>query len=87
MVSRNQRAMKQPINVIFQMLKTNSRAQIWLQDNRRVRIEGKVKGLDEYMNLVLEDAEELDMKTKTKRHLGNMMLKGDSITLIVPINT
>lgn len=69
------------------MLKTNSRAQIWLQDNRRVRIEGKVKGLDEYMNLVLEDAEELDMKTKTKRHLGNMMLKGDSITLIVPINT
>ena len=29
-----------------------------------------VQGFDEYMNLVLEDAEELSMKKKTRKALG-----------------
>ena len=45
-------------------------------------------GFDEYMNLVLDDAEEYSVKTvNTKRRtLGRIMLKGDNITLIQNVN-
>lgn len=39
-------------------------------------------GFDEYMNVVLDEAEELDMKKGTRKQLGRILLKGDSITLI-----
>ena len=39
-------------------------------------------GFDEYMNLVLDDAEELDVKKNTRSPLGRILLKGDAITLI-----
>lgn len=40
-------------------------------------------GFDEYMNLVLDDAEEYNIKTSSKRkNLGRIMLKGDNICLI-----
>lgn len=34
------------------------------------------------MNVVLDDAEELDMKRKTRKPIGRIMLKGDNITLM-----
>jgi len=40
------------------------------------------QGFDEYMNLVLDNAEEINMKKKTKRSIGKILLKGDTITLI-----
>ncbi|KAF6149055.1 hypothetical protein GIB67_018633 [Kingdonia uniflora] len=39
-------------------------------------------GFDEYMNLVLDDAEEVNIKKKTKKPLGRILLKGDNITLM-----
>lgn len=33
--------------------------QIWLYENTRMRIEGQILGFDEYMNLVLDEAEEV----------------------------
>ena len=43
-------------------------------------------GFDEYMNLVLDDAEEYHTKKQTRRNLGRIMLKGDNITLIQNVN-
>ncbi|KAJ0016808.1 hypothetical protein Pint_11691 [Pistacia integerrima] len=37
-------------------------------------------GFDEYMNLVLDDAEEVHIKKKTRKSLGRILLKGDNIT-------
>jgi len=34
------------------------------------------------MNVVLDDAEEVNVKTKARKHLGRILLKGDNITLI-----
>uniref|UniRef100_A0A673WRP4 Small nuclear ribonucleoprotein E n=1 Tax=Salmo trutta TaxID=8032 RepID=A0A673WRP4_SALTR len=44
-------------------------------------------GFDEYMNLVLDDAEEVHMKTKNRKPLGRIMLKGDNITLLQSVAT
>jgi small nuclear ribonucleoprotein E len=46
------------------------------------RFEGKLVGFDEYMNVVLDEAEELDLKKGSRKQLGRILLKGDSITLI-----
>jgi hypothetical protein len=43
------------------------------------------QGFDEYMNVVLDDAEEVDVKKKTRKPLGRLLLKGDNITLLAPV--
>ena len=35
------------------------------------------------MNLVLDEAEELLVKTKTRKPLGRIMLKGDNVALMM----
>ncbi|CAM9653566.1 unnamed protein product, partial [Hapterophycus canaliculatus] len=59
-----------------------TRVQIWLYENTKMRIEGQILGFDEYMNLVLDEAEEVDMKSDERKQLGRIMLKGDTITLM-----
>ena len=43
-----------------------------------------LQGFDEYMNIVLDDAEEVDSKRKTRTPIGRILLKGDNITLMAP---
>lgn len=81
-----QKVMVQPINLIFRYLQNRSRVQVWLFENITLRIEGHIVGFDEYMNLVLDDAEEYHVKTDTRKPLGRIMLKGDNITLIQNTN-
>jgi small nuclear ribonucleoprotein E len=38
------------------------------------------------MNLVLDDSEEVNIKSKARKTLGRVMLKGDNITLIQNVN-
>jgi len=77
-----QKVMVQPINLIFRYLQNRSRIQVWLYEQTNLRIEGCIIGFDEYMNLVLDEAEEYHMKTKNRKKLGRILLKGDNITLI-----
>ncbi|GCB80543.1 small nuclear ribonucleoprotein E-like [Scyliorhinus torazame] len=77
-----QKVMVQPINLIFRYLQNRSRIQVWLHEQVNMRIEGCIIGFDEYMNLVLDDAEEIHMKSKSRKLLGRVMLKGDNITLL-----
>ncbi|KAF9155214.1 hypothetical protein DFQ27_003436 [Actinomortierella ambigua] len=82
MSSKVPRIMVQPINLIFRYLQQRSTVQIWLYEQNDTRIEGQIIGFDEFMNLVLEDAAEVDMKKETRQPLGRILLKGDNITLI-----
>ncbi|KAL0077299.1 small nuclear ribonucleoprotein E [Phycomyces blakesleeanus] len=86
MSTKVQKIMVQPINLIFRYLQNKSRVQIWLFDKSDMRIEGQIIGFDEFMNLVLDDAEEVMTKEKTRRSVGRVMLKGDNITLIQSVN-
>lgn len=35
-----------------------------------MRIEGRIIGFDEFMNIVLDDAEEISIKKQTRKELG-----------------
>ena len=64
-----------------------SRIQIVLMDNVDMRLEGRLIGFDEYMNIVLDDAEEFFPKGKSRKPLGRIMLKGENICLMYAIKT
>merc|ERR1712198_140358 len=80
--SKVQKVMVLPINLIFRFLQSRARVQIWLYENQNLRIEGHIIGFDEYMNVMLEQAEEVHMKKGTRKPIGRILLKGDNITLI-----
>ncbi|KAK0198966.1 Sm-like ribonucleoprotein [Armillaria mellea] len=83
MSGRQQRVMVQPINVIFKNLQQRTKVVIWLYDNIDMRIEGRIIGFDEFMNLVVDDAAEVFVKgAQPRKELGRILLKGDNITLI-----
>merc|ERR1712216_496594 len=66
MATKVQRIMTQPINLIFRFLQTKARVQIWMYENTDTCVEGRIVGFDEYMNLVLDDAEEVVEKKQRR---------------------
>jgi small nuclear ribonucleoprotein E len=81
-----QRMITRPINYLFDLYQTKTRIQIWIFDNKDILFEGKILGFDEYMNMVLDECEEVNDKKKTRNYLGRLMLKGDNITLVRAIS-
>ncbi|CAK9301661.1 unnamed protein product [Gordionus sp. m RMFG-2023] len=77
-----QKVLVQPINLIFRYLQNRSRIQVWIYENVNLRLEGEIIGFDEYMNLVLDNAEEFNTKSNSRKSIGRILLKGDNITLI-----
>lgn len=55
-----------PINFIFKLLQQRTTVQIWLFEQLGMRIEGKIRGFDEFMNLVVDEAVEVRQSTKTE---------------------
>jgi small nuclear ribonucleoprotein len=67
-----------PLNVLEKSV--NKTVSLLLKDGRI--LEGKLSGFDEYMNMILEDAEET--KDEQVRRLGVVILRGNNIVTIVP---
>uniref|UniRef100_A0A0G4FZD7 Small nuclear ribonucleoprotein E n=1 Tax=Chromera velia CCMP2878 TaxID=1169474 RepID=A0A0G4FZD7_9ALVE len=80
-----QKIMTLPINQIFRYLTSKATVQIWLYEQNDLRIEGQILGFDEYMNIVLDHAEELSVRKKTRKKIGRIMLKGENIALIMNV--
>ena len=54
-----------------------------MYEDTTMRIEGRIIGFDEYMNMTLDDAEEVYLKkAKERKSLGRILLKGDCVTLL-----
>ncbi|ORY31782.1 putative small nuclear ribonucleo protein E [Naematelia encephala] len=86
------KVMVQPINILFSYLQKRQRVLIWLYDNTEFRMEGYIAGFDEFMNVVVDDTEEVYIEkpgkeTKPRRDLGRILLKGDNITAVHPVQT
>lgn len=73
--------------MLFRLFHTKTRVQVWLYEQADLRFEGKIIGFDEYMNLVMEDCEEVNVKRNIRSYIGRIMLKGDNISLIRPIES
>lgn len=83
MTSKVQKVMIQPITLLFRFWQNKARLQFMLYENKEMRIEGDLLGFDEYMNMVLDNAEEIYLKKKTRKSIGRILLKGENITLII----
>jgi len=70
--------MVMPLNVLEKSI--NKRISLLLKDNRI--LEGKLMGYDDYMNMVLEDAEET--KDELVRRIGTVVLRGNNVVTIIP---
>eukprot|EP00055_Hartaetosiga_balthica_P000138 m.135766 g.135766 ORF g.135766 m.135766 type:complete len:100 (-) comp10190_c0_seq1:110-409(-) len=79
---RFKKVMVQPINLLFRLLQQGATVSIWLYDQKNVRMEGHIRGFDEFMNIVLDDTVEVNAKGGTRTELGRILLKGDNIALI-----
>lgn len=71
-----------PINVLFTYMERKAPVTVWLFEQTDCRIEGVIEGFDEFMNLVLGSAVEVRLKSGERRELGEILLKGDNITLV-----
>lgn len=80
------KSMLPPINLIFKYLQQQSPVTIWLYEQTQSRIQGKIRGFDEFMNVVVDDAVEVSTKDGLKEELGRILLKGDNITLILCVD-
>ena len=80
------KVMTQAINLMFEFLKNKERISIWLYENTSLKIEGVIVGFDEYMNVVIDDADEVNIKANERTKLGRILLKGDCITLVQRVN-
>jgi small nuclear ribonucleoprotein (snRNP)-like protein len=70
---------ERPLDVLHKSLE--SPVIVGLKGNREYR--GKLKGYDIHMNIVLEEAEELN-EGVAKRKLGKVIIRGDSVIFISP---
>ncbi|XP_043725424.1 small nuclear ribonucleoprotein E-like, partial [Telopea speciosissima] len=57
--TRVQRIMIQPINLIFRFLQSKARIQIWLFEQKDLRIEGCIIGFDDHFTSLHKDQEEI----------------------------
>ncbi|RLF71254.1 MAG: hypothetical protein DRN40_02915, partial [Thermoplasmata archaeon] len=67
-----------PMNMLQKSLE--KKVTVVLKDSRI--LEGVLKGFDEYMNMVLQDAKE--MKGDEERLLGTLILRGNNVVSIYP---
>ncbi|MCI0496711.1 MAG: LSM domain-containing protein [Thermoplasmata archaeon] len=71
--------MSMPVEVLERTL--NRKISLQLKDGRVLT--GKLKGYDEYMNLVLEETEE--RTEDVRRRLGLVVLRGNNVITMTPV--
>ncbi|GKT36605.1 Small nuclear ribonucleoprotein E like protein [Aduncisulcus paluster] len=67
---------------VYDLVKKGGRVSVWLFENTRTRMEGRLVAFDPYMNLTLVNCDEVEIKSGKRKHLGEILLKGDNVTAI-----
>jgi small nuclear ribonucleoprotein (snRNP)-like protein len=60
-----------------------SRIQVEMKGEKNI-LEGKLESADDYLNLYLTDTAEI-VDGEKKRNLGSVVLRGNNIVLIIPV--
>ncbi|CCW61675.1 unnamed protein product [Phytomonas sp. EM1] len=74
-----------PANVVYQYMKDKQRVCVWLVHNAQTKIEGNLLGYDEFMNVVLGNAVEINTRRNESTELGKILLRSDNVGVIFPI--
>ena len=72
-----------PLELLTKSLET--RVLIKLKGRRELR--GKLRGFDQHMNLVLDEAEEITFNNEGEqqiKHIGTIIVRGDNVIIISP---
>lgn len=74
--------MNKPLELLSKSL--DMRVLIKLKGGRELR--GKLRGFDQHMNLVLEEAEEVRMSDEGQKilNVGTIIVRGDNVIIISP---
>lgn len=70
------------IEYLFKFMERGVRVEIWIEHNPNKKFQGIVRGFDEWMNLVLDQTEEIDVKKGKVEKRGRILLKGDTLAVI-----
>ena len=76
---------RQRLHICFQLRLTpffqkKNRVRIWIYEDSKLQVEGCIIGFDEYMNMVVDEA--VEVENNKRKEVGRILLKGDAITLI-----
>jgi small nuclear ribonucleoprotein len=72
----------------MELLQTSIGAQVLVELKGRKKIKGKLRGYDQHLNLILEDAEEISIDPETNEQtviqVDTIILRGDNVILVSP---
>ena len=69
----------------FDLLNKVISQQVLIRLKNNLNIRGKVTSFDAHMNIVLDNAEELDANGELKAKLGTILLRGGNIIFVSPV--
>jgi small nuclear ribonucleoprotein E len=63
-------------------MERGTKVEIWVEHNPNIKFQGIIRGFDEWMNLVLDQTEEIHVKKGRVDKIGRIVLKGDNLAVI-----
>lgn len=84
-MSATTKQMVSPSHQVHKFMKDEQRVCIWLIHDTQTKIEGTLLGYDEFMNVVLGDAVEINARKKESTKLGKILLRSDNVGVIFPV--
>ncbi|TFG32229.1 RNA-binding protein [Candidatus Thorarchaeota archaeon] len=72
----------------MELLQTSLGSQVLVELKGRKIIKGKLRGYDQHLNLILEDAEEITLNLETNEQtvtqVDTVIVRGDNVILVSP---
>ena len=72
----------------MELLQTSIGSQVLVELKGRKIIKGKLRGYDQHLNLILEDAEEITVNPETNEQtiaqVDTVVVRGDNVILVSP---
>ncbi len=72
----------------MELLQKSIGAQILVELKGKKKLKGRLRGFDQHLNLILDDAEEIDIdtesNTETTETVNTVIVRGDNIILVSP---
>ncbi|AYU80924.1 SmE / small nuclear ribonucleoprotein Sm-E [Leishmania donovani] len=84
-MSAHTRQMENPTGVVHRFMQDHQRVCVWLVHDPQMRLEGNLLGYDEFMNVVLGDTTETNLRNNKSYRLGKILLRSDNVGVIYPI--